>query len=654
MRRESSRGNILVTALFVAVFLFFLSTALLLSNRQDIALSLSMEHKLKAESAARSAAVEAYGQLRQRGEFRGLSGKGGSSGVETRVQLVELPATGRRGKLVRVHCRATSGPVSSYMTYHLLKTPFLESESGTSKVMLLPRGKEKALGIFGNGVMSELDSELPTGMVAYGGPAFLARAAETSTPVAFRDKIPVFPESEGPMTVVDPALVMAPSSSDETVLTRLDYQGRTFEWSTIPPPEALGAQIPETSDNPVVFQTEASGSWNSLAVAGRGDELRNTFWEDRQPDTLTIEEAQGLRHGAPVAVPATREGSSGMSPSSWYVTRGAIAASGKDLYSHAWHYLYRPHQGGVPDEITPLSGSRLTRWPCLLRYSEDAGWSKVWGALTDGGSVDTTLVPDSSRLWAASNGKLFSLTSGSDRRILVFEKGRVDLLEGTVPPGDLILYRDELFVRGTEGSQLVGLESGARISLATMPTGIPGIEGEMFDFPSGPEQSMGITEAGILDTSSTGALDLPPRKLFTLLPNYLLSYAMSGAPLADKENLFVPVRIEVEGVDGVGELWDTELVQEQLPQGGVALARFGDESWQVQPSGLRYFLLREVLDPLPKDPRAEPRLAGEDVHLPPGFSQAVIATYDGLPPIAPRYSVVSIDTRPFEFRDEAP
>ena len=47
-----------ITALFIAVFLFFLSVALLVANKQDIALSLSMEHKLKAEMAARSVAFE--------------------------------------------------------------------------------------------------------------------------------------------------------------------------------------------------------------------------------------------------------------------------------------------------------------------------------------------------------------------------------------------------------------------------------------------------------------------------------------------------------------------------------------------------------------------------------------------------------------------
>ncbi len=654
MKRYRSRGNILVTALFVAVFLFFLSTALLLSNRQDIALALSMEHKLKAESAARSAAAEAYGQLRQHGEFRGLSGKGGSRGVESRVQLIELPATGRRGKLVRVHCRATSGPVSSYMTYHLLKTPFLESESASGKVMLLPQGDEKALGIFGNGVLSELSSKLPQGMVAYGGPAFVAAAATTQSQVAFRDKIPVFPESGSSLSVIDPALVMAPTASDETVISRLDYKGNTFSWTPIPLPEGLGTASPDIEDRPLIFQAEASGAWNSLAVAGRGEELSNFSWYDSEPDTLSVEEAQGLTRSPVVSAVSAREGAAGMPSSSWYLTRGAIAASGSDLYTHAWHYLYRPHQGGVPERISAISGSRLTRWPCILRYSSEGGWTKVWGALSEEGSVDSPLIPDPSRLWATSTGKLYGLTGGSERRLMIFEKGKVKLGDGVVAPGELTLYRDELFVKRAESSELVSLEGATRIGLGGLPTGIPGIEGEMFDFAPDLSESFGIDEAGVLDTSAEGALELPPRKLFTVFPNYLLTYSMASAPVADKENLFVSLQIEVEGVDGVGELWDAELAGDHLPLRGAALARFGDESWQVQPTGLRYFLLRNLLDPQPKGQSAPPRQAGEDVMVPPGFSSAVVATYEGLPPNSARYSIVSIDTRPFEFRDETP
>ena len=68
MRKD--RGNVILTALFVSIFLFFLSIALLWSNRQDIALSLSMEHKLKAQSEARSMAMEAYANLKEFGELR--------------------------------------------------------------------------------------------------------------------------------------------------------------------------------------------------------------------------------------------------------------------------------------------------------------------------------------------------------------------------------------------------------------------------------------------------------------------------------------------------------------------------------------------------------------------------------------------------------
>lgn len=653
MKLREDRGNILVTALFVAVFLFFLSTALLLSNRQDIALSLSMEHKLKADSAARSAAAETYGQLRQLGEFRGLSGKGGASGVETRVQLVEMPATGRRGKVVRVHCRATSGPVSSYVTYHLLKNSFLASESGDGKVMLLPQGKDKATAIFANGVLTELGEVLPNGMVAYGGPAFLATAATTQSQVAFRDKIPVFPESgEGPLKVIDPALTLAPNSGDETVLSRLDYKGNTFSWTSVPPPTELGTPIPDISDRPVVFKIDASGAWNSVAVAGRGNQLSSYSWYDSQPDTAAIEEAQGLTRGPVIPAIGAREGGSGMPTSSWYITRGAIAPSGQGVYTHGWQYLYRPYRGGVPDNVTGISGSRLTRWPCLLHYSGEGVWTKVWGPLDDSGNVESSIVPDPAHLWATSKGKLYGLTGGSARQIVTFEKGKVTVKDGTISAGSLTLYRDRLYLLGPESSKLVDIEDASMIGLENLPTGMPGVEGEMFDFSSGPSKSIAIDAAGVLDTSSEGALDIPPRKLLTVFPNYLLSYSMVGVPVSDNENLFVALRVSPEGIDASSEIWDTKLVEDYLPRGGTTLASYGDESWQIQPAGLRYFLLRELFDPTPPPESGVVRLPGEDVGLPVGFAQSVVATYAGLPKSAARYSIVSIDTRPFEFQED--
>ena len=87
--KRRSRGNIILTALFVAIFLFFLSVALIWTNRQDIALSLSMEHKLKAQSAARTAAYEAFYRLRRHSDLEGFQQGTLPSGAEYDIQLVK-------------------------------------------------------------------------------------------------------------------------------------------------------------------------------------------------------------------------------------------------------------------------------------------------------------------------------------------------------------------------------------------------------------------------------------------------------------------------------------------------------------------------------------------------------------------------------------
>ncbi len=51
---KGQRGNVLITALFMAIFLFFLSVALISQNRMDISLGLSADHRLKADAAAKA------------------------------------------------------------------------------------------------------------------------------------------------------------------------------------------------------------------------------------------------------------------------------------------------------------------------------------------------------------------------------------------------------------------------------------------------------------------------------------------------------------------------------------------------------------------------------------------------------------------------
>ena len=50
--KPKRRGNLLLSALFMSAFLFFLSVAIVVTNREDIRSTLLADHKMRAEFAA--------------------------------------------------------------------------------------------------------------------------------------------------------------------------------------------------------------------------------------------------------------------------------------------------------------------------------------------------------------------------------------------------------------------------------------------------------------------------------------------------------------------------------------------------------------------------------------------------------------------------
>ena len=72
MRWKNRAGNVLIVAIFMAIFLFFLSVALISQNRMDISLGLSVDHRLKAQEAARSGLDYALSVMRTRSNWADL------------------------------------------------------------------------------------------------------------------------------------------------------------------------------------------------------------------------------------------------------------------------------------------------------------------------------------------------------------------------------------------------------------------------------------------------------------------------------------------------------------------------------------------------------------------------------------------------------
>jgi len=650
------RGNVMLTALFVSVFLFFLSVALLYSNRQDIALSLSMEHQLKAEAAARSVAMEAFGQLREFGEIRRNVPTEPVPGVTARMQLVRTPAQENRGELLLLQVRATSGVVSSYLTFHLEESFLAEPEGQTSKVMLFPGGEESGAA-YGDLVWTQLETSLPGGLQANGGPAFRAETVDTTSAdqPAFRDNIPLFVPATGELFAFGPALSVIPAPTEQTKLQWLKLNGEQFDWVEIPYPFDLSGKAPEFEPPVTVLDWTIPGQgWSNASVQGVGDQLLTHTWRDPQPSAGSVEEIQDTLVTIPSTAPGpAKDWSGGGAPSEWFVLRGAVAPLKNDLYAHAWHYLYRPYSGGAVATPTALNGPVLTRWPCILKYTTEEGvWEKSWAPLDSSGDVSTDVVPDPGILLAGSEGSLFGVTVGERRLLTMTGQNEVDVGE-VVPNGQLFLYRNQPYIYDPAEAQLGfrSLTDGSYLGFQTLPDRVPGVAGMLADFPQ--FQSLGIDEAGVLDLSSEGAIELPPRKRQVMLPPYLLNYQVAdGAPIqTEGRNLWTLLDIEAVGEESIDPLWSTEWYKANKMEGGQAIARFDGDRWHILPNGLNNFLSRNRIDPPPEPPPDDPP-PGNDLNLPPGASNFVVADYPGLPGLVPKYTIIAVEQDPFKFLNE--
>ncbi len=636
-----------------------------MQNKQDIALSLSMEHKLKAEMAARSVAFEAYAHLREYGELQGDMGSLLEEDVETRVELVETVPTAHRGKMRLLRARATSGPFSSYLTLHLLPTQLSSSEDG-SKVVLLPRSEQSTLAIYSDFQLTDLGQTYPSTMVASGGPAFTVTSSGQQTRPSFQGTIPVFGEA-GTLEGVGPLLLLLPETSngEQTALQWLQFKDNAFEWQTIPAPGNLAGQPasgPGTTPQ-LSYEMEASSSgWSHLSALSADGELRTWNWSDSSPPTTTLEEIQGSLAGSTPSQASPVTAYTTGSVQHFYLTRGAIAATGDTVYSHAWHYLYLPYRGSVPDPATPLHGAQVVRWPCVLKYSTSGSrWEVAWNPLRDDGSVASSVQPDPTSLWVDSQGVAYGLSSSEPRRLLTLSRGGdVDESSYTMPPGQVFFYQDQPHVVLSESRRLINAATGAAIAFASLPDRIPGQTGDMVFIPQGET----VEEPGTNDLSPEGAFEITSLAAHTVMPDYLLNYSFGAAkPVVDGKDLYMNLNVGAEEVQPMTPVFDTDYVNKNRPQGGEVLARYDGGQWHILPQGLRTFLERKRLRPpsgstMPTEGAnaASSRLipAETDLQTLPGWDNAVVATYPGLPKAVSRYAIVSITTDPFEMSPDAP
>lgn len=671
MRKD--RGNIILTAIFISVFLFFLSVALLWTNRQDIALSLAMEHKMKGEAAARSGAMTVYANLRSFGRPPAAMEASLESGASWKAELLELEPEGDRGPKMLVRCRGTSGPMSSYYTLHLLKTDLSKAgPSGEGRMLAFfpPPSGIQASGsaevgaagggdtsqsagsiqatfdtfasvLFGDFELRKLDMQLDASveyLAGSEGPLFASgKLAVPGSPLAVTAYLPVFDPLGGALRAYGPLVITAPKARTEYGLSVLRRQGEEFQWEAIPFP----IEEPEVPSVPPIGLLELKDSgqadqWNSVSARAVASTGASFAWSDSEPPTSRESEAPNivatetfeLNTGAAVDWGSVRP----VPPKRGYVLRSAIAARKEAVYSHAWEYLYR-HYDGVPSPapVPRVFGNTIIRWPCVRKYDlGNKAWSTAWSALGDDGQVKSTVVPDSSVLFAGANDTLYSRTLENPSRLLTLEAGGRVAVGKPLNNGNLFIYQDKPYTISNRSGKpgLLNLLDDSVIGFESLPARLPEVTGMVVANIENEEYAMLGTSA--LDVSSfNGDGDAVP-VMRTIRRRHDFSYSLSptAGVTVDGDDLYASLIITVNRAEPTYETFGSDKLNDPPPSG--VLARFDGERWHILPGGL----MAQLVNGLP---------------APSGLPFSL--TYAGLPGNISRYSVIAIDTDPFEFKE---
>lgn len=433
MRQLQQRGNILITALFMAVFLFFLSVAMISQNRMDLSLALSVDHRVKSDAAARAGLNWALHTMRTQPNWVKL--------LQEEKPTLESGATfavevrGRRTNdgdphLLVVTSTGTSSLVSSVhwaVVEEVQKTP-REVQDVNAQLFTRAWNKDRPpkpdnLAMLGSDFQWYDLGPLPSGettLEASGGPLFVfAPAGSAQEPPSLIDNLPMFVQNEE--GVVEPTvgprvrLELVPPGRHLLHLAIKDGQG---EWVDIPDPgPALGSwagltevtseqdkALPvirmweDPNESPVVDE-EPPWDRRSIHLTGRGD-------RDSGFDIFTIDTEQGVwneqtqqyeslmksKPWTDVYVYSLEEltldweviSDTPLVYLEWYSLTGeALAARGNKIACQAEHYFYGhiPEVGQTfPDLGTPVYESIVYRRPCVLEYDLE---EKTWTRLVD-------------------------------------------------------------------------------------------------------------------------------------------------------------------------------------------------------------------------------------------------------------------------------
>ncbi len=495
-------GNILITALFMAIFLFFLSVAMISQNRMDLSLGLAVDHRLKADSAARAGLNWALRTMRTQPNWPDLL-KGPKPELESGA-VFEVEVRSRSNDsgdpyLLLITAKGTSGLVAVdhwAVVEEVRKTPD-DADHGTQ---LFARAWNQAdppkpdnLAMLGSDFQWYDLGPLPTGdttLESSGGPLFVfAPEGTAAEPPSVLEALPFFnvdtgQEMPGPLTRIE----LVPPGRH---LLRLEIKGGEGSWVDIPDPgPQLGSSrglwdinTPWLKSLPVIKIWEDPATlpddrppWHSrnVKMTGRGDHANGFevfsldsdlgIWNedtgqyeritDQKPyfDLTTLSKTT---HEMTIAWDQIVKANLYLE---WYSLTGtALAARGDKIACQGVHTFY----GHIPiagerkwvDYGTPIYESIVYQRPCVLEYDLK---TEKWTPLVDLMTVPESKMSDpilvNSMPWKAdyldvdSKGKVYlNGTRRQTTQLMRYEDEDSHDALGQVPGQRprVIVYRDQ-------------------------------------------------------------------------------------------------------------------------------------------------------------------------------------------------------------------
>ena len=426
------RGNILMLAIFMAIFLFFLSVALVSQNRLDITLSLSADYRLGADLAARAGTQYALARMRSQSNWEadlaaGVEGET-SHGAKYRVVVSPYPDPAGSPFILEVHSAGTDGVVTRHQRLLVEEVRLRTTTEGNDLkphlfgVVNPGEGAAKNLVVLGPGFEWQNLGEIPRAepvISANGGPLVaFGEPGSGAKPPAILDNIPLFlegaaaddPAQAGPLMRIE----LVPPGEHLLVLKMEDG---TVQWEDVPDPgPELGrwnglveddgsfGELPVWKiypDTDAERARDETDPWEKRTLRLRGAQNEETdAWEILAAETETVRWGDSLQDftvnttSEPFAesfwetVPTTSEltldWDNLTQPAvflEWYSLDGkAPVARGNEVYCLATHYFYGhiKMEGEFPEFGGSAFDSIVYREPCVLRYDLVAeSWSIV-------------------------------------------------------------------------------------------------------------------------------------------------------------------------------------------------------------------------------------------------------------------------------------